>query len=112
MDGLVALADPTRRRIVEMLGQGELSAGAIAEHFAISAPAISQHLKALKAARLVRSRADAQRRIYALDPAGFIELEDWLQHMRAYWSGRLDTLERKLRDAAARDAPRKSEKHK
>ena len=53
MESFMALADPTRRRIVEMLGDGELSAGDIARRFEVSAPAISQHLKALKAARLV-----------------------------------------------------------
>ncbi len=66
-NSFTALADPTRRRIVEMLGGGELSAGEIAGRFDVSAPAISQHLKTLKAARLVRVRIDAQRRIYTID---------------------------------------------
>jgi len=61
---LAALADPTRRRIVEMLAQRELSAGEIAGRFEVSAPAISQHLKVLRDAQLVRVRAEAQRRIY------------------------------------------------
>jgi DNA-binding transcriptional ArsR family regulator len=63
MSTWLALADPTRRRIVEMLAQGSLSSGEIAGHFEISAPAVSQHLKVLRDARLVRVRAEAQRRI-------------------------------------------------
>jgi DNA-binding transcriptional ArsR family regulator len=96
MDILVALAEPTRRRIVEMLAQRELSAGEIAGHFAASAPAISQHLKVLRAARLVRVRAEAQRRIYELDPDGLNDLDQWLGHLRQYWRGRLGGTERRL----------------
>jgi len=78
MNGVIALSDPTRRRIIEMLAQGEMAAGEIVARFALSAPAISQHLRALREARLVRVRIAAQRRIYALDPAGFAELQRWL----------------------------------
>ena len=95
---LNALADPTRQRIVEMLADRELSAGAIAERFDMSPPAISQHLKVLKDANLVRVRADAQRRIYALDPEGFDELEQWMTRIRRYWRGSLDALERVLKE--------------
>ena len=95
---LNALADPTRQRIVEMLADCELSAGAIAERFDMSPPAISQHLKVLKDANLVRVRADAQRRIYALDPEGFDELEQWMTRIRRYWRGSLDALERVLKE--------------
>ena len=70
-----ALADPTRRRIVELLGRGERSAGEIADEFDVSQPAISQHLKALRDAGLVQMRAEAQRRIYALDPAGLAAID-------------------------------------
>ncbi len=103
MEHFTALADPTRRRIVEILGSGELSAGDIAHHFAMSAPAISQHLKALKSARLVQARVDAQRRIYTLDPTGFAELEDWITKMRRFWTPKLDALEIELKKAAAKD---------
>jgi DNA-binding transcriptional ArsR family regulator len=102
MDALAALADPTRRRIVELLGRGERSAGELVEEFDVSAPAISQHLKALREARLVRVRVDAQRRIYALDPAGLAEVDAWLAGVRRFWSGRLDALERELRKPARR----------
>ncbi len=70
MLALTALADPTRRQIVEMLADGERTAGDITRQFDISAPAISQHLKVLRQARLVSVRADAQRRIYTLDAPG------------------------------------------
>ncbi len=88
-----ALADPTRQRIVEMLAEGALCSGDIAGRFALSAPAISQHLKTLKAARLVRVRAEAQKRIYELDPDGVAGLADWLAHIRSFWNPRLDALE-------------------
>jgi|TARA_Y100001937_G_scaffold104213_1_gene144020 DNA-binding transcriptional ArsR family regulator len=64
MNSFAALADPTRRQIIEALAQGPLSSGEIAGRFEISAPAISQHLKALRVARLVRVRVEAQWRIY------------------------------------------------
>lgn len=99
MFSLTALADPTRRRIVEVLAAGERSAGDIATGFQVSAPAISQHLKVLRQARLVRVRRQAQRRIYALDPAGFLELDRWLARVGRFWCRRLDLLERQLRTA-------------
>jgi DNA-binding transcriptional ArsR family regulator len=97
MHGLTALADPTRQRIVEMLATGPLCAGDIAGRFSISAPAVSQHLKTLKAAKLVRARVDAQRRIYELDPDGVAALSDWVTKIQAFWNPRLDALETALR---------------
>lgn len=99
MHALTALADPTRRQIVEMLAGGERTAGDIVRQFDVSAPAISQHLKVLKEARLVTARADAQRRIYALDATGIDEIDAWLSGIRRFWSGRLDALERELEAA-------------
>jgi DNA-binding transcriptional ArsR family regulator len=96
MDRFVALADPTRRHIVELLGSGERTAGAIVDNFAVSAPAISQHLKTLREAGLVRVRVEGQRRVYSLDPDGFAEMEAWFEKVRRFWSGRLDALEREL----------------
>lgn len=92
-----ALADPTRRRIVELLSRGERSAGEIVEAFDVSAPAISQHLKVLREARLVEVRIEAQRRIYQLNPAGLAEIDAWIQRIRQFWGGRLDALESELR---------------
>ena len=97
MDRFAALSDPTRRQIVELLGAGERTAGSIGENFPISAPAVSQHLKALREAGLVRVRIDGVRRIYSLDPDGLSEMEDWFARVRAFWSGRLDALERELK---------------
>jgi DNA-binding transcriptional ArsR family regulator len=92
-----ALADPTRQRIVEMLAGGALCAGDIAGQFELSPPAISQHLKALKAAKLVKVRAEAQKRIYELDPEGLADLSDWVAKIRAFWNPRLDALELALK---------------
>ena len=97
MLSIAALADPTRRRIVELLSEGERSAGEIVEAFQVSAPAISQHLKVLREAKLVDMRIDAQRRIYRLDPSGFADIEAWLEQVRQFWGGRLDALEQALR---------------
>lgn len=97
MESLTALADPTRRQIVELLSAGEKSAGDVAGAFDISPPAISQHLKVLRDAGLVQVRAEAQRRIYSLDRAGFDEVEAWLAKIRRFWASRLDALERELR---------------
>src|SRR5258708_9974498 len=97
MDSCGALADATRRHIVELLGRGEHAAGAIARNFAVSAPAVSQHLKVLRKARLVRVRVAGQHRIYSLDPAGLGEIDAWLQQVRRFWGDRLDALALALR---------------
>lgn len=97
MQSLAALADPTRRRIVELLAESEQPAGAIAKRFLMTPPAVSQHLKVLRDAGLVTVRVDRQFRIHALAPEGFDELETWLARTRRAWTGRLDALERELR---------------
>jgi DNA-binding transcriptional ArsR family regulator len=93
---LSVLSEPTRQRIVEMLAPGPLSSGDIARRLAASPPAISQHLRTLREARLVRVRADAQRRIYELDPAGVGELSAWIGRLQAFWAVKLDALEEEL----------------
>lgn len=104
MEALAAIAEPTRRRIVEMLAGRELAAGEIGAEFAISAPALSQHLKVLKEANIVRARVDGQRRIYTLDPGGFDAIEAWLGRVRRFWLPRLDALEEQMaRHKDARD---------
>lgn len=97
MQSLSVLADPTRQRIVEMLATGSMSSGDIARRFDVSAPAISQHLKTLRDAKLVRVRAQAQKRFYELDPEGVGELADWIARIRSFWSEKLDALEEELR---------------
>lgn len=106
MNGLTALGDPTRQRIVEMLAEGQLSAGEISQRFEISAPAISQHLKVLKEAGLVSVSVKGQKRIYELAPEGFAEVANWLNNVRPFWSGRLDRLEEKLKLAKEQDGGR------
>lgn len=98
MDSFIALADPTRRRIIESLIAGERSFGEIAGQFEISRPAVSQHLKVLRDTGLVRVRADAQRRIYSLDAGGLQEVDAWLDKVRRFWAPRLDKLEQALRE--------------
>jgi DNA-binding transcriptional ArsR family regulator len=97
MQSLFAIADPTRRHIVELLAVRERTSGELVEEFDMSAPAISQHLNILREAGLVTTRAEGQSRIQALNPDGFDDLEAWLQKTRSAWSRRLDTLERELR---------------
>jgi len=94
---LAALADPTRQRIVVLLANGALSSGEIADHFDLSPPAISQHLKTLKAVHLVSASTDKQKRIYSLDPKGVQEVSDWVARVQAFWNPRLDALEAALR---------------
>jgi DNA-binding transcriptional ArsR family regulator len=97
MNSIAALSDPTRQRIVEMLAMGALSSGEIASRFALSKPAVSQHLKTLREAKLVSVQADRQRRIYQLNPEGVQELADWIARIRAFWTPRLDALEALLK---------------
>ncbi len=111
MQSLAAIADPTRRRIVELLAERDRTAGELVEEFELSAPAISQHLKVLREAGLVTVRAEGQSRVQMINPGGFDELEHWLQHMRSFWSRRLDALERELRgEDAAQALAQKSKK--
>lgn len=111
MQSLLAIADPTRRRIVELLAVRERTAGELVKEFDMSAPAISQHLNVLREAGLVTTRAEGQSRIQTLNPAGLDEVDAWLEKTRSIWSRRLDALERELRaeDAAnARKTKKKS----
>lgn len=97
MLSLEAIADPTRRRIVELLARGDRTAGELVKAFDISAPAISQHLNVLREAGLVRTRAVGQMRIQSLNPEGLDQVGAWLEKTRSFWSRRLDALERELR---------------
>lgn len=99
MDTFIALADPTRRQIIESLAAGETSFGKLASQFKMSRPAVSQHLKVLRDAGIVTARADAQRRIYRLSDDGLDEVDAWLGKVQKYWSQRLDKLEQVLGEA-------------
>ena len=92
-----ALAEPHRRRIVELVGERERTAGEIVTALKISQPGASKHLKVLREAGLVSVRKDAQRRLYRLRPDKLAELDAWLGQYRRYWSGRLDALEGRLK---------------
>jgi len=108
MQTLAAIADPTRRRIVELLAVRDRTAGELVKEFDMTAPAISQHLKVLREAGLVSVRAEGQTRIQMINPDGFQELDDWLSRTRAFWSRRLDALERELRADDARKEKKKN----
>lgn len=110
MQSLAAIADPTRRRIVELLAVRERTSGELVKEFDMSAPAISQHLNILREAGLVTTRAEGQSRIQALNPGGFDDLEAWLEKTRSVWSGRLDALERELRAEDAANAKKTKRK--
>jgi len=97
VDALAALADPTRRRILELLRDGELAAGDLSDEFSISRPAVSRHLRVLREAELVHSRVDGQRRVYALDARPLAELDAWLEPYRRLWAHRLDALDTEIR---------------
>ena len=92
-----ALADPTRRTIVELLAECDHTAGEIAARFDTSRPAVSRHLRVLREHGLVRVREDGRHRVYSLDPAPLEELDEWLAHYRGFWTNRLDALDVELR---------------
>jgi DNA-binding transcriptional ArsR family regulator len=94
MEVFEALADPTRRRIVELLARRERAAGEIAAEFRVSRPAISKHLRVLREAGIVDVREVAQRRIYRLEPRTLGSAERWLARHRRFWEQRLEALER------------------
>ena len=92
MDTFEALADVTRRSIIERLAQGDLNAGTIAGQFEISRPAISRHLRVLREAGLVSYNAQAQQRVYHLERGAFAEVREWIARYDQFWESRLNTL--------------------
>jgi DNA-binding transcriptional ArsR family regulator len=98
MDMFYALGEPTRREIIEVLAEsGQLSATDICDKFPVSHPAISQHLKVLREARLVRVEKQAQRRLYQINPETMLELEKWAKQVTQLWSDRFDALDQVLK---------------
>lgn len=92
---LEALGDPTRRAILERLLSGPLPVGKLAENFLVSRPAISQHLRILKDARLVVDRSSGTRRLYALNPEGFDELREYFDQ---FWNQALIAFKNKVEE--------------
>ena len=99
MDTFAALADPTRRTILEMLAmKGQLSASDISNKFHMSPPAISQHLKILREAKLVHVQKKAQQRIYQVNPTAINEVEQWAKQMNKLWNSRFNRLDKVLEE--------------
>jgi DNA-binding transcriptional ArsR family regulator len=90
------LGDPVRRRILELLAGGEMSAGevvrVVGEEFGISQPAVSQHLKVLRESGFAGVRVEGARRVYRLDPTPLRRVDEWLDPFRRFWEPRLDAL--------------------
>jgi DNA-binding transcriptional ArsR family regulator len=97
MEGILSsLSEPTRRRMLDALRDGERSAGELERLLGIGQPMASKHLRVLREAGLVRVRKEAQRRIYALDARPLAELDSWLASYRHFWTDALDGLARHL----------------
>jgi DNA-binding transcriptional ArsR family regulator len=101
-NAFAALADPTRRAVFERLRAGPVSVGDIAAGLPVSRPAVSQHLKALREAGLVRHEADGTRRLYEVDPKGLGELRSWLDH---FWSDSLAAFKAEVERLPRRASP-------
>ena len=87
-----AVADPTRRGILDLLAGGEKAVTELLSHFSFSQPALSKHLRILHGAGLVSRRAQGRSRIYRLEPGRLKRVHDWVSHYEAFWSRRLDQL--------------------
>ena len=87
-----ALADPTRREILHLLGAEDMTIGAVAEHFAMTRPAVKKHLKVLEAGHLITVRARGRERLNAIRPEGFRAAQSWLSFFDQFWDARLDAL--------------------
>ena len=100
MQAFDVLGDPVRRRILELLADGELTSGTIGDvvqaEFGISQPAVSQHLKVLRTSGFATVRPEGARRLYAVDAAPLHEVDAWLDPFRHFWEQRLDSLATEL----------------
>jgi DNA-binding transcriptional ArsR family regulator len=96
MSAFAVLAEPNRRRILDLLRERERPVGDLVEALGVSQPAVSKHLRVLRDAGAVESRVDAQRRLYRLRPEPLREIDAWLAPYREQWGESLDALERHL----------------
>jgi DNA-binding transcriptional ArsR family regulator len=99
------IAEPSRRAILSLLAASELSVGDIEERLSMSQPSVSKHLRVLREAGFVESRADAQWRLYRIRPEPFMEVDAWLAPFRRFWAAHVDALERHL--ARVNPSPRR-----
>ncbi len=90
------VAEPNRRRILDLLRDSERPVGELVERLELSQPAVSKHLRILREAGLVEVRGDAQRRLYRVRPGPLVAIDEWLSPYRRMWAARLDDLERHL----------------
>jgi DNA-binding transcriptional ArsR family regulator len=97
-DPFRAIADPTRRAILDRLRAGPANAGALAADFKSSRPAISKHLRVLREARLIRDRRVGRERIYTVDPLPLQSVAGWLEGYRMFWQASLRQLKRNLEE--------------
>jgi DNA-binding transcriptional ArsR family regulator len=98
MTAFEVLAEPSRRQIMDLLLPAERSVGELVDALAMSQPAVSRHLRVLREAGLVRARIDAQRRLYRIEPAPLVAVDEWLAPYRRLWASRLDALQQHLQD--------------
>lgn len=103
---LDVIAEPTRRRILDAVRDGERSVTELVEAVGMRQPGVSRHLRVLRDAGLVEVRHDAQRRLYRVRPEPLMELDAWLEPYRAMWANRLDSLEQHLHATAVPIAPK------
>jgi DNA-binding transcriptional ArsR family regulator len=97
MDVFEAVAEPSRRALLDALTKGERTAGELVATLpGLTQPTVSRHLRVLREVGLVEVRSDAQRRIYALRADGLVEIDKWIDRYRRYWAGHLDALQRHL----------------
>jgi DNA-binding transcriptional ArsR family regulator len=90
------LAEPHRRRILDLLRDGERAVGELVDRLGMSQPSVSKHLRVLRESGLVDVRIDAQRRLYRLRPGPLAEIDEWIEPYRRFWDDRFDALERHL----------------
>jgi DNA-binding transcriptional ArsR family regulator len=98
-----ALADPTRRAVLDLLRRGSQPAGQIAEAFPVSRPAISKHLRLLRRAHLVREHREGRHRVYQLNPEPLRAVDSWIEQYRAFWTASLNNLKAFVEAEHARD---------
>lgn len=101
-----ALADPTRRAVLDLLRQGSLPAGRIAQAFPVSRPAISKHLRLLRRAHLVQERREGRHRLYQLNPGPLRAVDSWLNQYRSFWQASLTNLKAFVETEQTRETPR------